>query len=109
MDREKVIAAMRAYEPSGPFPRTSVSVGGAQIKWMADAAIQAVMEQLREPSEAMVEAGAQFLMNPASPDAPVLLAEAMWRKMLSAFLQPPNHASEGHGHDTQEHPRAPQP
>ncbi len=54
--------------------------------------VRAVLRAIREPSEAMVQAGGQLLMDDESPEPPLLLAEAVLQAMIDAALneQPPN-------------------
>lgn len=48
--------------------------------------VKAVILAIREPSEGMVIAGGQLLMDDDSPEPPLLLAEAVLQAMIDAAL-----------------------
>lgn len=81
---EKLARAMLADElaltPNRDFDAVWADEGPA---WLANA--RACLEALREPGDALIEAGAQVLMADDSP--PVALAEHVWQAMIDVALE----------------------
>jgi hypothetical protein len=75
--REKVARAILSVEQKDGTP---------WAVFMADAAIKAVLDALKEPSEAMTEAGEDVITYPAD-DFIRNRADTVWTTMLTAFTR----------------------